>query len=430
MPTPRSRPSTRRPLRKCRASKAVTIITGPGKELFYAGDEIVALAAETEEQAHDALCARSKSTSKFSTFSWMKKSRLAAKIRTVGGKGANNLSKAQTYTKGDVAEAYKTADAVVEGSYGANVICHQCLEPHGVVAEWDADGNLTVYASTQATYGIAGQIATKFEIPPTKVKIITHHMGGGYGSKFNAGPEGEAAIALAKKTGRPVKMMLDRADEITVGGNRPSAFGKVKIAGKKDGSITAFEVSCYGTPGFKGGATVNFGLLPYVYLDAVENIKREHFVVFTNGGLARAMRAPGHPQNCILTEFAVEELAAKLGLDPLVVRRKNLPPNEKAGDEGSQRLAQPAQYALQRPTRHHHQGVRLASKMARARQGTEKRPVAPRHRHGDPYLGRLRLRRRSKRMHSQNLRRRLRHGGDVDPGPRRGTANRDGHHRR
>ncbi len=313
-------------LEKMPGVKAFVVIAGPGKEVFYVGDEILALAAETEEQAHDAL--RSvKVDFDVLEFFVNEEEALAGKIRTVGGKGTTNLSKPQTYQKGDVADAFKKADATVEGTYGVNVICHQCLEPHGVVAEWDRDGNLTVFASTQATFSIAQQLAAKYGIAPAKVKVVTHYMGGGYGSKFNAGPEGEAAVDLAKKSGRPVKMMLDRADEITVGGNRPSAFGKVKIAGTKDGRITAFEVSCYGTPGFKGGATVNLGLLPYVYLDAVDNIKREHSVVFTNGGPARAFRAPGHPQNCLLTEFAVEELADKLGLDPLVVRRKNLPPN-------------------------------------------------------------------------------------------------------
>lgn len=310
--------------------KGVVIMTGPGKEVYYAGDEIVALAAETEEQAQDALRGFKIDYEILDFFVDEEESK-AAKTRTVGGKGTNNLINPKTYSKGNVEDAYKIADAVVEGSYGANVICHQCLEPHGVVAEWDADGGLTVWASTQAAYGVArglaDQIVAKYKIDAPKVKVITHHMGGGYGSKFNAGPEGEVAVELAKKTGRPVKMMLDRADEITVGGNRPSVFGTVKIAGKKDGAITAFEVSCHGTSGFKGGATVNLGLLPYVYLDTIENIKREHTVVFTNCGPARAMRAPGHPQNCLLTEFAVEELAGKLGIDPLVVRRKNLPPN-------------------------------------------------------------------------------------------------------
>jgi xanthine dehydrogenase YagR molybdenum-binding subunit len=309
--------------------KGVVIVAGVGKEVFYVGDEIAALAADTEEHALDALRALAGSVKyEILDFFVNEEESKAANKRTVGGKGNNNLNpKPQQYSKGNVADALGKADAVVEGNYGVDTICHQCLEPHGVIAEWDEAGNLLVHASTQATYGVQNGLATKFELAAGKVKVITHHMGGGYGSKFTPGPEGEFAVELAKKTGCPVKMMLDRADEVTVGGTRPSAYGTVKIGGNKDGSITAFDVKCYGTPGFRGGATVNFGLLPYVYLDAVPNINRELNVVYTNTQGSRAMRAPGHPQNCILTEFAVDDLAAKLGIDPLIIRRKNLPPN-------------------------------------------------------------------------------------------------------
>jgi xanthine dehydrogenase YagR molybdenum-binding subunit len=187
---------------------------------------------------------------------------------------------------------------------------------------------LTLWASTQATTNTAGPMAQRFSIPPAKVKCVTHYMGGGFGSKFGPDFQGFAAAELAKKAGAPVKLMLDRADEITTAGNRPSAFGTVKIAGMKDGTITAFAVDCHGTPGHVGGATVNLGALPYVYLDTIPNWKRSHSVVRVNAGSARAMRAPGHPQNCILTESAVDDLAAKLGIDPVQVRIKNLPPDD------------------------------------------------------------------------------------------------------
>src|SRR5262249_40904852 len=172
----------------------------------------------------------------------------------------------------------------------------------------------------------AVELAQYFKIPVTQVKCITHYMGGGFGSKFGPDVQGKAAAELAKKTGAPVKLMLDRADEVTVGGNRPSAYGKVKIAGNKDGKITAYEVDCYGASGVTGGSTVNLNLLPYVY--EVPNIKRKHTVIKLNTQGARAMRAPGHPQNCVLTDCPLDDLAAKLGIDPLLMRLKNLPQND------------------------------------------------------------------------------------------------------
>src|SRR5262249_30751217 len=153
------------------------------------------------------------------------------------------------------------------------------------------------------------------------------------GSKFGPDIQGIVAAELAKKTKKPVKLMLDRAEEVTVGGNRPSAFGTVKIGGKKDGTLTAFDIDCYGTSGVASGATVNLNLLPYVYVIPVYG--RKHQVVRLNAGGARAMRAPGHPQNCYLTESAVDDLAAKLGIDPLVIRRKNLPQNDPDADATS-----------------------------------------------------------------------------------------------
>src|SRR5205085_8564194 len=101
-------------------------------------------------------------------------------------------------------------------------------------------------------------------------------------------------------------------------------------AGTKDGKITAYQVDCHGTPGVGSSATVNLNFLPYVYDlgEALPNMKRKHTVVRLNAGATRAMRAPGHPQNCFLTDCAVDDLAAKLGMDPLAVRLKNLPPND------------------------------------------------------------------------------------------------------
>lgn len=297
-----------------------------GRELFYAGDEIAAVCADTEEHAKDAL--RAIKVAYEILPHAVNEDEVLKNPKQKTTPAAQNLDDTiKDATRGDVEAGFKDADAVVEGTYGVPVISHQCLETHGLVAEWQPDGGLTVWASTQATVATAGALAGRFGVPPKLVKCVTHFMGGGFGSKFGPDVQGMVAADLARRAGAPVKIMLDREEEITTAGNRPSARGTVKIGGKKDGTITAFAVDCYGTPGFVGGATINLGLMPYVYSDAVQNMKRSHKVIFTNAGGARAMRAPGHPQNCVLTEFAVDDLAAKLGIDPTVIRRKNLPPN-------------------------------------------------------------------------------------------------------
>src|SRR5262249_7283741 len=151
----------------------------------------------------------------------------------------------------------------------------------------------------------------------------TQYIGGGYGSKFGPDVQGIVAAELARKAKAPVKLMLDRAEEATVGGTRPSAYGTVKVSGKRDGTITAIEYDSYGSPGVGNGATV--GPLPYVYV--LEN-RRKHTIVRLNVQEQRAMRAPGHPQSCMLTDSAIDDFAAKIGMDPLAVRLKNLPPND------------------------------------------------------------------------------------------------------
>jgi xanthine dehydrogenase YagR molybdenum-binding subunit len=248
-------------------------------------------------------------------------------VATLTG-GANVRNGGEFATANFGPQVYQNTAATHEGTYGVPVITHQCLESHGLVAEWDKElNNLTIWASTQFVAGLPGQLAQHFRIPATQVKCITHYMGGGFGSKFSPGIEGEAAAHLARKARAPVKCMLDRAEEVTTGGQRPSATGTVKIAADKDGTIRAYEVDCYGSPGVGGGATVNLTVLPYVY-STIPNIKRRHRIVRLNIQTARAMRAPGHPQNCVLTDQALDDLAARLNINPLEMRLRNLPPND------------------------------------------------------------------------------------------------------
>jgi xanthine dehydrogenase YagR molybdenum-binding subunit len=202
-----------------------------------------------------------------------------------------------------------------------------------------------VWASTQAVAGVAGALATIFRIPPARVKVITHYMGGGFGSKFGPEQEGRACAELAKAARAPVKLMLDRAEEVTTAGNRPSVYGTVRIAADRQGVIRAYEVDCWGTPGVAGGATVNFQALPYVYTPA--HTKKRHRIVRLNTGGARAMRAPGHPQNCIMTDQPLDDLAARLNLDPMDVRLRNIPAND-ANAAGNPRTA--TSYAALRHT--------------------------------------------------------------------------------
>ncbi len=312
--------------------KAVYVIKKVGEELFWAGEEILGLAADTEEHALDAVRAI-KIDYEVLPHTVKEEDALKQDRQTVSvsrGK-RNNVMAALEATAADFAKGMADAAVTVEGEYGVPTICHQCLESHGLVAEWGEDGGLTVWASTQAVWGTAAALAGyfagkyKLDLPASKVQCITHYMGGGFGSKFGPDIQGNVAAELARIAKAPVKLMLDRADEIIAGGCRPSAYGKVKVGAMQDGKITAYEVDCYGTPGIGASPTVTFNALPYVYPIPY---KRKHTPIRTNAQQQRAMRAPNHPQNSTLTEFILDDLAAKLGMDPMQLRLKNLPQND------------------------------------------------------------------------------------------------------
>lgn len=305
--------------------RALHVIVKPADELFFAGQEVLAIAADTEEHLLDCLHAV-KVDYEVLPHLVKEEDALRAQEGTVGGP---NVTPGGEYTTANFADqAYQGVACTTESTFGVPIISHQCLESHGLVAEWSKDlSQLTVWCSTQAVPGTAAALAQHFKLKTPNVRCITHHMGGGYGSKFGPEIQGITAAELARKARAPVKLMLDRNEEVSAAGQRPSAFGTVKVAATKDGKIQAFEVDCYGSPGVARGATVNFGLLPYVYV-AIPNIKRRHRIVRLNAQAAKAMRAPGHPQNCLLTDQALDDLAAQLNINPMDLRLRNLPPND------------------------------------------------------------------------------------------------------
>ncbi len=226
--------------------------------------------------------------------------------------------------RGDVDKGFAEAEVVHEGTYYCAVHTHCCLETHGVVASWEGD-QLTVYASTQGIFAVREGLAEALGIDRKNVRVICEHMGGGFGSKASPSASGSAfaiaACRLAKKAGAPVKLMLDRKQEQLCTGNAPSALMKVKVGAKKDGTLTAVHYVSYGS----GGVTTGAGTAgPAAALHGKNpNFKAEEYQVFTNAGPAAALRAPGHSQGAFGIESAIDELAEKLGMDPLEVRRKN-----------------------------------------------------------------------------------------------------------
>jgi xanthine dehydrogenase YagR molybdenum-binding subunit len=289
-----------------------------GKRVMYQGDEVAAIAAATEEQAIDA--ARLVRV-EYETLPHFANEEQAMRPDAPKLFDAGNVVQAQVQETGDLEAGRKAAVHTIEAEYSTHVITHVCLESHGTVCEWEGD-KLTAWVSTQGVHGTRQQFATALNIPQASVRVITQFMGGGFGSKFGPDVQGLICARLAKMAAAPVKLMLDRKEEHLATGNRPSAHARIKAGCDANGVLTFFEADSWGTGG--AGAGSNFPL-PYLYV--FPNRTRRHRNVYINAGLQRAMRAPGHPQGCFLTELMMDELADQARLDPLEFRLRNLPPD-------------------------------------------------------------------------------------------------------
>ena len=285
---------------------------------MYQGDEIAAVAADTEEHAIDAARLVKVAYDILPPVILVDQalSGAAPAVFTPA-----NVRQGQTQETGDLAAGFKQAAHTIEQTYATHVITHVCLESHGAVCEWDGD-NLTAWVSTQGVSATQNGFATALNIPAANVRVITQHMGGGFGSKLGASdPQSIICARLAKDAKAPVKLMLDRKEEHLATGNRPSAAARIKAGVSADGMLTAFDAETWGTGG--AGAASGFPL-PYIY--QFPNRRRTHKDVFINTGQQRPMRAPGHPQGSFITEVLMEELADLVKMDPVEFRIKNLPP--------------------------------------------------------------------------------------------------------
>jgi xanthine dehydrogenase YagR molybdenum-binding subunit len=286
--------------------------------VMFQGDEVAAVAADTEEHAIDAarLISVQYQVLPHVTSVDQALSGAAAEVFTGG-----NVRPGQTQQAGDLAAGFAAAAHTIEQTYATHVITHVCMESHGTVCEWDGD-HLTVWITTQGINGARDNFAQGLNIPAANIRVLCQYMGGGFGSKaLTVGAEGLICARLAKLTNAPVKLMLDRKEEHLNTGNRPSAAAKIKAGVAADGTITAFDADSWGTGG--AGAAAGFPL-PYVY--QIANRRRAHRDVYINAGQQRPMRAPGHPQGSFITEIMMDELADTVNMDPVAFRLKNLPP--------------------------------------------------------------------------------------------------------
>ncbi|HSA96639.1 MAG TPA: xanthine dehydrogenase family protein molybdopterin-binding subunit [Acidobacteriota bacterium] len=293
----------------------------------YAGQQVAAVAAVDERTAEKAL-ELIKVEYKTLPFvvDWERaRDPSAPQVRD----GRPNVERINEYNRGDVEKGFAEADVIVEKTYRTGFEVHNPTETHGSVAAWEGD-HLVAYDSTQNIHSVRDGLARALKVPAANVTVIKNYMGGGFGSKLGVNDYTIAAANLARQTGRPVKVLLSRRDNNVCVGYRPSSAQTYKAGARKDGTLTALQLTNLASGGIGAGDDCSE---PLVDIYKCPNCKAYEETVYTNTGASRAMRAPGHTQGDFGIESVMDELAAALDMDPLELRRKNYS-TKNQGDTG------------------------------------------------------------------------------------------------
>jgi CO/xanthine dehydrogenase Mo-binding subunit len=224
------------------------------------------------------------------------------------------------YERGDLDAGLAQADVVVEAEYRTQTVLHNSLETHQSVCRWEGDA-LEVYISTQYIWGVRDSIAGKLGLPPDRVRVVCKFMGGGFGAKNSPGDYTYVAIALAGQTGAPVRCALTRREENLASGNRNSTIQRLRAGARSDGTLVALEGEYVNAIGWEGFSGPTYGPLEMLY--ACENVRTLTYGAKLNLPPNAAFRAPGFVEGTFGLECVLDELAARLELDPLELRRRN-----------------------------------------------------------------------------------------------------------
>lgn len=220
--------------------------------------------------------------------------------------------------RGDAAKALAEADVKIEQTYTTPIEHHNPMEPSASIAVWNGD-DLTIYDSTQWVIGTCKAIADALGIPDEKVRIISHYVGGGFGCKGWMWWYPVLAAVAARKVGRPVKLVLSRQQMFTSCGHRQRTIQEFVLGATRDGKLTAIKHVTTGQTSEVDEFVEACGLTTQM-LYACPNLKVAHNLVRVNTGTPTAMRAPGQAPGTFALESAMDELAYKLGLDPVELR--------------------------------------------------------------------------------------------------------------
>lgn len=247
------------------------------------------------------------------------------------GTKPSNIAKHFRHQRGNLEAGFAQASVIVEREFVTATVHQGYIEPQASTAHYSADGQITIWTSTQGAFSVRNQTAEILRLPVSQIKVIPTEIGGGFGGKINVYVD-PVAVLLSKKAGnQPVKIVMSRAEVLAATGPTSGSFIRVKMGADANGKITAahaelfYEAGAY--PGSPVGAASNVVLAPY----ACDNMQVDGYDLVVNRPRSAAYRAPGGTNAAFAAESVVDELAQKLGMDPIDFRLLN------AVEEGDRR---------------------------------------------------------------------------------------------
>jgi CO/xanthine dehydrogenase Mo-binding subunit len=235
---------------------------------------------------------------------------------------AVNISQQAKLARGDVVKAFAESDIVFEKTYRVPMVHQGYLEPHAVLAQWDTNGQLTLYSSTQGSFNTRSEVADVLHVEENRIKVIPVECGGGFGGKIRALCEPITAI-LARVTRRPVRYVMTRREELEAGMPAPQVIIKLKTGVKRDGTLMALDAETVIESGaFSGVLTMSAVFVSSVY--QFPNFEVRAFEVLTHKPSIAAYRAPTAPHTFFAIDSQMQQMADALGLDPVEFRLRHL----------------------------------------------------------------------------------------------------------
>jgi len=239
------------------------------------------------------------------------------------------------YSHGDISQGEKESDFIIEDTFRLHFVTHCCLGVSAVIADFDLQGNLTIYSPTQVPFLYKKDIAPVIDVPPEKIRVVQPPLGGGFGSKLDIYPYEPICVFLARMCRRPVRLVFTREEEFVASPTRQPVEFTLRSGVRKDGRLTFREAqTLHDNGGYTSwGATTPFVMMQTISsLYRVQHCKYHTKVVYTNNPYSGSFRGYGNPQATFAVESHMDRLAEAVGMDPLEFRLLNAQePGETTG---------------------------------------------------------------------------------------------------